>query len=130
MRNGNKSRDDYDIQEIGFDPWNAYQVAQHLTDEGLVMVEIRQGMKSMSMPMKELETLILSKMIQHGGNPVARWMFGNLEVKMDENENIRPVKSKSTERIDGVVALINALARAIVHEEHTSVYETRGVRAL
>ena len=125
-----KSRDDYDIQEIGYDPWNAYQVAQHLTDEGLVMVEIRQGMKSMSMPMKELETLILSKMIQHGGNPVARWMFGNLEVKMDENENIRPVKSKSTERIDGVVALINALARAIVHEEHTSVYETRGVRAL
>lgn len=84
----------------------------------------------MSPPMKELEAVIKGKKINHGGNPVARWMFGNLEVKMDENENVRPVKSKSTERIDGIVALINAMARGILDEDTTSVYETRGVVTL
>lgn len=121
-----RSRDLYDIQEIGFDPWNAQQVATHLDDEGLTMVEVRQGFKSMSPPMKELEAFIIGKKITHGGNPVARWMFGNLEVKMDENENVRPVKSKSTERIDGIVALINAMARGILDEDNESVYEKRG----
>lgn len=125
-----RSRDLYEIQEIGFDPWNAQQVATNLDDEGLVMVEVRQGYKSMSPPMKDLEGFIEGKKINHGGNPVARWMFGNLEVKMDENENVRPVKSKSTERIDGIVALINAMARGILDEDTESVYETRGVITL
>jgi len=122
------SRDLYDIQEIGFDPWNAMQIALQLADEGLNMVEVRQGYKSMSPAMKELERLIVGQEIAHGGNPVARWMFGNLEVKEDENGNIRPIKGKSTERIDGIVALINALARAILHEgPQQSVYEKRGI---
>ena len=94
------------------------------------MVEVRQGYKSLSPPMKDLEGFIEGKKINHGGNPVARWMFGNLEVKMDENENVRPVKSKSTERIDGIVGLIIAMARAILDEDTASVYETRGVITL
>ncbi|MGB9845922.1 MAG: terminase large subunit [Desulfotomaculales bacterium] len=121
-------RDLYDIKEIGYDPWNALQVALQLADEGLTMVEVRQTYKHMSPAMKELEKLIVSRRLEHGGNPVARWMFGNLEVKQDENDNIRPVKAKSTERIDGIVALINALARAILHEQpKRSVYEERGL---
>lgn len=123
-------RDHYDIREIGFDPWNAMQTSLRLTDTGLTMAEVRQGYKSMSPAMKELEKLIEGKELDHGGNPVARWMFGNLEVKQDENENVRPVKGKKTERIDGIVALINALARAILHEDKKSVYETRGISAL
>jgi phage terminase large subunit-like protein len=123
-------RDHYDIQEIGFDPWNAMQTSLRLTDTGLTMAEVRQGYKSMSPAMKELEKLIEGKEFDHGGNPVARWMFGNLEVKQDENENVRPVKGKKTERIDGIVALINALARAILHEDKKSVYETRGISAI
>jgi len=126
-----QTRDMYDIQEIGYDPWNAMQTALRLADQGLTMVEVRQGYKSMSPAMKELEKLIIGQEIVHGGNPVARWMFGNLEVKEDENGNIRPIKGKNTERIDGIVALINALARAIVHEQpQRSVYEERGILTL
>ncbi|MBO8183762.1 MAG: terminase large subunit [Archaeoglobus sp.] len=115
-----KLRYDYDIQEIGYDPWNAQQTATNLEDEGFTMVPIRQGYKSMSPPMRELEALLKAGKINHGGNPVLRWMFGNLEVKIDENDNIRPVKGKSIERIDGIVALINAMARVIVHEKEQS----------
>jgi phage terminase large subunit-like protein len=121
-------RDRYDIQEIGYDPWNAMQTAVNLEDEGLTMVETRQGYKTMSPSMKEIEQLVMGKKLIHSGHPVLRWNVGNVQVKMDENENIRPVKGKGTERIDGLVALINAMARAMLHEDTTSVYETRGVR--
>lgn len=120
-------RDRYDIQEIGYDPWNAMQTAVNLEDEGLTMVETRQGYKTMSPAMKEIEQLTMGKKLKHSGHPVLRWNVGNVQVKMDENENIRPVKGKGTERIDGLVALINAMARAMLHEDTTSVYETRGV---
>lgn len=123
-------KDIYDIKEIGYDPWNAMQTAIRMEDIGLTMVEVRQGYKSMSPPMKEIEQLVLGKKIQHGGHPVLRWNVGNVETKMDENENIRPVKDKGTERIDGLVATINAMARAMLHEDNTSVYEKRGMRAL
>lgn len=107
-------RDDYDIREIGFDPWNAMQLAIDLIDDSIQMVEVRQGFKSMSPAMKELEKLLVGCELEHGGNPVLRWMFGNMAVKKDENENVRPMKDKSTERIDGIVALINAIARAML----------------
>lgn len=123
-------RDRYDIKEIGFDPWNANQIALDLTDDGLTMVEVRQGFKTMSPAMKELEKLLFGKELEHGGNPVLRWMFGNMAVKKDENENIRPVKDKSTERIDGIVAMINALSCATLHVEQESVYKTRGIISL
>lgn len=115
-----RRRDEFEIREIGFDPWNANQIALQLADEGLEMVEVRQGFKSMSPAMKEIEGAIRGRLLTHGGNPVARWNFGNLIVKQDENENVRPVKDKKgTERIDGFVALINAMARAILQENST-----------
>ena len=121
-------KDQFDIREIGFDPWNANQIALDLTDDGLTMVEVRQGFKTMSPAMRELEKLLVGRQLEHGGNPVLRWMFGNLAVKKDENDNIRPVKDKSTERIDGIVALVNALARAILQEApKPSKYETEGI---
>lgn len=121
-------KDQFDIREVGFDPWNANQLALDLTDDGLTMVEVRQGFKTMSPAMRELEKLLVGKELEHGGNPVLRWMFGNLAVKKDENDNIRPVKDKSTERIDGIVALINALARASLQEAaKPSKYETEGI---
>jgi phage terminase large subunit-like protein len=107
----------FDILETGYDPWNAFRMALELTDAGLVMAEVRQGFKTMSPAMKMLEVLLLQGTLKHGGNPVLRWMFGNLEVKTDENENIRPVKGKAIERIDGIIALINALDRAIRHQK-------------
>ncbi len=120
----------YEILEIGYDEWNATQTAIHLESEGLTMVPVRQGPKSMSPPMKEIEQLVRGKKIIHNGHPVLRWNVGNVEIKMDENESIRPVKSKSTERIDGLVAMINAMARAILEQDSTSIYEKRGIIAL
>ncbi len=117
----------YDIQEIGFDPWNAMQTAVNLGNEGLTMVEVRQGYKSMSPAMKEIEQLTRGNKIIHNGHPILSWNVGNVEVKMDENENIRPVKGPKIERIDGLVAMNNAMARAILNEDHDSVYKTRGV---
>jgi phage terminase large subunit-like protein len=118
------------LKELGFDPWNAYQMAQNLVEKGLPLekiLEVRQGFKDMSEPMKYLEGLIGDKKIRHGGNPVARWNFGNVDVLVDNHENKKPIKDKQGKnRIDGIVALINAMNRAILHEnQKPSVYETR-----
>jgi len=120
-------RDLYRILEIGFDPWNATQLSIQLTDDGIKTVEVRQGYKTMSPAMKEIEKLIMAKALVHGGNPVARWNFGNLEVKTDENGNVRPVKTSNIERIDGFVALINAMSRAMLRSNKQSPYSERGV---
>ena len=61
--------------------------------------------------------------IIHGGNPVLRWMAGNVVAEVDAAENIKPSKKKSTEKIDGIVALIMGLDRAIRHEQQGSVYD-------
>lgn len=121
----------FKIREIAFDPWNATQFALELEREGFVMVEHRQGYKSMSPPAKELERLILSGKINHGGNPVLRWQADNVMIVEDAAGNIKPDKSKSMSRIDGIVALIMALGSAMRHEPHKkSVYEERGFMTL
>jgi len=122
---------EYDIQEIAHDRWGATQLAQNLTDEGLLMVPFGQGYRSMSDPMKEVENLVLQNRLIHFGHPVLRWMAENVVARTDPSENIKPDKSKSKERIDGIVALIMGIGRAITNEgEGKSVYEERGIRTL
>jgi len=70
------------------------QTAVNLEDQGLTMVETRQGYKTMSPAMKEIEQLVMGKKLIHSGHPVLRWCVGNVQVKIDENENVRPVKGK------------------------------------
>lgn len=106
------SRDRYAIEEIAFDPWNATQLATELQNEGLLMVEHRQGFASMSGPTKELMALVLGRKLAHLGNPVLTWMAANMVVKTDPAGNIKPNKEKAPEKIDGIVALIMALGRA------------------
>lgn len=84
----------------------------------------------MSPPTKELMKLVLEGKIAHGGNPVLRWMMDNIYVKTDPAGNIKPDKEKSTERIDGAVALIMALDRALRHGGGGSVYDSRGLLVL
>lgn len=117
----------YNIKEIGVDRWNATQMIQNLEDEGFTMVPIGQGYKDMSPPTKEFYKLILEGKIAHGGNPVLRWMAGNVVVETDAAENIKPTKAKSTEKIDGIVAAIMALDRAIRNKDTGSVYDHRGI---
>jgi phage terminase large subunit-like protein len=120
----------FDIQEIAFDRWGATKISQTLEEKGLTMVEFGQGFASMSPPTKELLTLVLQRKIQHGGNPVLRWNADNLVVQIDAAGGVKPNKAKSREKIDGMVALIMALDRAIKHTQNLSVYETRGVFVL
>ena len=122
----------YDIREIGFDPWAAAQLAGTLTtDYDISMVEMRQGAITLSAPTKAILKSILSKGIMHDGNPVLRWCVDNVVMISDANENIRPVKDKSTGRIDVFVALIMAWGRAILNDfDKKSVYEERGIMAL
>lgn len=104
------------FEEIAYDPWNATQVSIDLDNEGFTMIETRQGYSSMSPPTKELEKLYFAKELKHGGHPVLRWMADNLVTVNDSNDNMRPDKNKSKEKIDGMVALIMALDRAIRNE--------------
>ena len=85
----------------------------------------------MSPPMKELERLILEHGLAHGNNPVLNWMADNLVVRQDPAQNIKPDKERSTEKIDGMVALVMALDRALRHEPpKRSVYEDRGLETV
>jgi phage terminase large subunit-like protein len=121
----------YNLIEVAHDPWGAVKLAVELQEEdGIEMVEHRQGYKSMSPPTKEAEKLILSKKIQHDGNPVLRWAMDNMVVTIDAAENVKPAKDKARERIDPMVASIMALGRAILHFDESSVYEDRGIIVL
>ncbi len=117
----------FEIAEVAYDRWGATQLAQQLMDEGFTVVPMGQGFASMSPPTKELMNVVLAKRLQHGGNPVLRWMADNMVVKEDPAGNIKPDKGKSTQRIDGMVALIMALDRAIRHADDKSIYEERGI---
>jgi phage terminase large subunit-like protein len=118
----------YNIREIAFDRWGAAQLSQDLTEAGFTVVPFGQGFRDMSPPTKELMKLVLEGRIAHGGNAPLRWMMDNIYVRTDPAGNVKPDKEKSTEKIDGAVALIMALDRAIRHESPGgSVYDTRGI---
>ncbi len=111
--------------------FQAHQLATELADEGLTVVGMGQGFISMAAPMKELERRLLARKLRHGGNPVLRWMADNVAVKQDPAGNLKPDKASSQGKIDGIVALVMALDRAMRHEvPDRSVYEERGVLTL
>lgn len=116
----------YNIKEIAADRWNATQLITDLEGDGFTVVPIGMGFKDMSPPMKELYKLLLEGKFIHSGNPVLRWMAGNVVAEIDAAENIKPSKKKSTEKIDGIVAWIMALDRCIRHEMQGSVYDEPG----
>jgi len=119
----------FQIERFGFDPFNATQVMIQLAGEGVPVEKVRQGFLTLSSPSKELERLLLSEMFEHGGHPVLEWCASNVAIESDAAGNIKPSKSKSTERIDVIAALISALALANSNEvPPPSVYETRGIR--
>lgn len=121
----------YDIQELAYDRWGATQLVQDMQAGGLEVAPFGQGFASMSPPTKELLNLTLSRRLRHGGHPVLRWMASNMVVIQDPAGNLKPDKSKSAEKIDGMVALIMAIDRATRQGgEGKSVYEERGLLVL
>lgn len=120
-----KLADEYSIREVAFDPWNATQLTLKLEQNGLVCVPIRQGYASLNEPTKKVEELVASGRLRHGGHPVLRWMALNTMVMIDPAGNKKPAKDKSTEKIDGMSALVTAMARTMIAGEMDTVYEER-----
>ena len=120
--------EDYDIKSIAYDRWNSSQLVIDLTEEGIPMNPIGQGYASMSAPTKELEKRVLGKEINHEGNPVLRWMCSNVLLKEDPAGNIKIDKGTSKAKVDGMVALVMAIAELMNEEkEEEFVYNKRGI---
>lgn len=121
----------FKIREIGIDPWNATSLAKDLEGDGFKVQYVRTGFASMNTPTKALESLVVNGQIEHNSNPVLDWMFNNISVETDASGNIKPSKKTSSEKIDGVVAMIIALALAIAEPApKKSVYHERGLQVL
>ena len=120
----------YDIREIAHDRWNATMMVQTLEDDGFTMVPFGQGFKDMSPPTKELMRIVLEHKLCHGGHPVLRWNMDNAFVRTDPAGNLKLDKEKSTEKVDGAVALVMALDRAMKNQGGDSVYNHRGLLIL
>lgn len=119
----------FNIRDIAFDRWGATQMSQDLENMGFTVVPMGQGFASMSPPTKELMKLTLERKIAHGGHPVLRWNMDNIFIRTDPAGNIKADKAKSTEKIDGAIAMIMALDRAIRcgNDTSESVYDSRGL---
>lgn len=139
-----RDRDEFLVQEIAYDRWNATQLVNDMVSDGAPMISMGQGFVGMSAPTKDLQRLILvgsrsdengvpeHPIVRHGGNPLLRWMVDNFAVAMDPAGNVKPDKANAGDKIDGVVALIMALARALAAREAagTSAYEDNDLAVL
>ena len=102
--------DEFDVREVAFDPWNATDLVERLkAQDGFQCMPVRQGFAALSAPSKALERAVLARTLRHTGHPVLRWNVSNVSVESDASGNIKPSKTASTARIDGVVALILAI---------------------
>ena len=120
----------YAIREIAFDRWNSSQLVNQLKADGATMVAMGQGIPSFAAPTQEVERRVLEGSLAHGGTPILRWMVGNVAVEQDSAGNRKPSKGKSREKIDGVVALVMALGRAMVAqpaETSVTAYQDHGL---
>lgn len=126
----------FDVQTIGYDPWNATQVVNDLEADGIDVDRftiIRQGTKTLSPVLKELQRLLLTgtetkPLFRHHGNPLLRWNVDNLAVKRDLNDNVQPDKLHGADKIDGVAATLNALSEALTRPKpRVSIYETQSL---
>lgn len=123
------------FNKISYDPHNSSELVTNLTNEGLPMMGFPQGITYMSQPTKEFEKLVLDQKYLHDGNKVTTWMLSNVVIVSNPNEDIKPSKNKSANKIDGIFAAINAKGGYLNEKFESakkgkSVYETRGLREL
>lgn len=127
----NKIAEEFEIAEIAADQAHAVELMQHLADDGHTVVKHSQSMDAMTFPCTTFEDLISEALLQHGNDPVFKWMVSNAVVIRGSNDRLKVAKDKSTDRVDGVTAACMAIGRLrIAPEPVNSVYTTRGVRAL
>jgi phage terminase large subunit-like protein len=114
------------VEEVAYDPFQATMLVTQLMKAGLACVEVRPTVLNFSQPMKHLDGLIRAGRIEHDGCPVMTWMIGNVVALADARDNVYPRKEQGENKIDGVVALLSALARdlaAPADPGEVSVYE-------
>lgn len=123
----------FNVAEVVYDPWQATQMAQNLREGGLEAVEMPNNAKNLNPPMRDLEAALASGRFHHPDNKVLNWMAGNVVAAPDAKDNLFPRKetNQSHQKIDGIVALLYAWARAMhLEEEIGCVYNVRGIRTL
>lgn len=103
----------FDVQEVCVDPWNAHDLNSELIGDGFKVSQVPQTAQHVSHPAKELEKMVAEVRLRHGNNPVLTWCASNCTIRLDTNQNIKPDKARSKEKIDGVTAIVNGLARAL-----------------
>lgn len=111
------------VREVPHDPWGSVQLAQQLTEAGMTTVKIPQQVAHLSPPMREIEAALKAGRLHHDGNPVLNWMISNVTAKEDANENVFPRKDKPDQKIDGAVALIMGVGRAMLAVEAFDPFE-------
>lgn len=117
----------YDIREVAFDRWGAVLITQQLTERGFVMVEFGQGFMSMAAPMREVMRMVSLGELAHDGHPILRWNVENVVAVQDDAAQMKPSKKRSLEKIDGFVAMIMALDRALKNEGGAPYYSQEGL---
>lgn len=103
----------FQINEIAYDPWRATQLAHQLMKDGAEIVEYRNTVQNMSPPMREMEAAITGKRFIHSDDPLFTWMASNVTAKSDAKDNIYPRKERNENKIDGIIAILMALGRAM-----------------
>jgi len=111
----------YQIQEIAYDPWQATQMAQNLRSAGAMAIEYPHQVKYLSPAMKELEAALVSGRFHHPNNPVFDWMASNVTARLDKKDELYPNKDFPENKIDGIIAALMAVGRAMINEEHGSM---------
>ncbi|UYL93931.1 terminase large subunit [Geobacillus phage vB_GthS_PK3.5] len=111
------------VREICADPWNATQFMQDMEAEGYTVVEIRQGIQTLGSATKDFREQVYQGNVIHNNNPVLTWALSNAVTRQDANENIMLDKSKSTERIDPIAAVLNAHVRAMLKTDTIDINE-------
>ncbi|MDR2173652.1 MAG: terminase large subunit [Burkholderiales bacterium] len=123
----------FDVREVPYDPFQATQLATHMIENHVPMVEMRPTVLNFSEPMKQLEALVLSGKLVHDGNPITTWMISNVVAHLDAKDNIYPRKERPENKIDGVVATIMALGRVYqergASKQEIDAYFSEGMRA-
>ncbi|KGB22145.1 Phage terminase large subunit [Acetobacter pomorum] len=118
-----EDKNSFSVTDVAYDPWQATQLAQRMSEKDVPMREYRQTVQNFSEAMKELEALVLSGRLHHDGNPVLEWCISNVVCHTDAKDNIYPRKERVENKIDGAVSLIMALGVALHGAEQGFVYE-------
>jgi phage terminase large subunit-like protein len=112
-----------DVQDVAFDPSQANYLMTRLQQEGVPVIAFPQVLRNMSDPMKEVEARVIAKKLVHDGNPAMTWMMGNVTARVDAKDNIYPRKESHEEKIDGPVALIIAMGRAMLAVDDSAAFD-------